>query len=171
MIEELLAMLEMQEEILQFTHFTNEDAWELGKLLVSEIQRQKLPVAVTIRLNNGYTVFRYAANGTNIQNENWMQRKFNTVRTLETSTLHAAMLLKKSEQTLADWFLDEKEYAAAGGGFPIRIEEVGVIGAVIVSGLPHFADHDLIVKCISRYLHVDEVPRIRGPLGTEVSGF
>ena len=52
MIEELLAMLEMQEEILQFTHFTNEDAWELGKLLVSEIQRQKLPVAVTIRLNN-----------------------------------------------------------------------------------------------------------------------
>ena len=162
MIEELLAMLEMQEEILQFTHFTNEDAWELGKLIVSEIQRQKLPVAVTIRLNNGYTVFRYAANGTNIQNENWMQRKFNTVRTLETSTLHAAMLLKKSEQTLADWFLDEKEYAAAGGGFPIRIEEVGVIGAVIVSGLPHFADHDLIVKCISRYLHVDEVPRIRG---------
>ena len=72
MIEELLAMLEMQEEILQFTHFTNEDAWELGKLIVSEIQRQKLPVAVTIRLNNGYTVFRYAANGTNIQNENWM---------------------------------------------------------------------------------------------------
>ena len=59
MIEELLAMLEMQEEILQFTHFTNEDAWELGKLIVSEIQRQKLPVAVTIRLNNGYTVFRY----------------------------------------------------------------------------------------------------------------
>ena len=147
MIEELLAMLEMQEEILQFTHFTNEDAWELGKLIVSEIQRQKLPVAVTIRLNNGYTVFRYAANGTNIQNENWMQRKFNTVRTLETSTLHAAMLLKKSEQTLADWFLDEKEYAAAGGGFPIRLRGTGVIGSICVSGYPdHVDDHQLIIN-------------------------
>ena len=28
-VEELIAMLEMQEEILQFNHFTNEDAWEL----------------------------------------------------------------------------------------------------------------------------------------------
>ena len=26
-VEELIAMLEMQEEILQFNHFTNEDAW------------------------------------------------------------------------------------------------------------------------------------------------
>ena len=152
MIEELLAMLEMQEEILQFTHFTNEDAWELGKLIVSEIQRQKLPVAVTIRLNNGYTVFRYAANGTNIQNENWMQRKFNTVRTLETSTLHAAMLLKKSEQTLADWFLDEKEYAAAGGGFPIRLRGTGVIGSICVSGYPdHVDDHQLIINTLAEY--------------------
>lgn len=162
MIEEILNLLEMQEEILQFTHFTNEDAWELGKIIVSEIQRKKLPVAVTIRLNNGYTVFRYAASQTGLHNEMWMDRKFQTVRTLEHSSLHAAMLLKKNEQTMANWFLDEKDYAAAGGGFPIRVEEVGIIGAVIVSGLPHFADHDLVVKCISRYLHIDEVPRITG---------
>lgn len=162
MLDELLDMLEMQEEILQFTHFTNEDAWELGKIMVSEIQRQKLPAVITIRLNNGYTVFRYAANGTNLQNDNSTQRKFHTVRTLETSTLHADLLLKKSGHTLADWCLDEKEYSTAGGAFPIRVEEVGVIGAVIVSGLPHIADHDLAVKCISRYLHIDEVPRIRG---------
>ncbi len=164
MMDELLAMLEMQEEILQFSHFTNEDAWELGSIIVSEIKKRQLHVAVTIRLNNGYTVFRYASDGTNLHNELWMERKFNTVRALEKSSLHAAMLLQKSEKTMADWFLDENEYAAAGGGFPIRIEEVGVIGAVIVSGLPHIADHDLVVKCISRYLHIDEVPRIRGDL-------
>ena len=29
-IEELLKVLEMQEEILQFSHFTHGDAWELG---------------------------------------------------------------------------------------------------------------------------------------------
>ena len=60
-IDELMAMLEMQEEILQFSHFTNEDAWELGNILVAEAKRRKLPVAVSIRLNNGYTVFQYAA--------------------------------------------------------------------------------------------------------------
>lgn len=163
-MDELLTMLEMQEEILQFSHFTNEDAWELGSIIVSEIKKRKLPVSVTIRLNNGYTVFQYAADGTSLHNEHWMTRKFNTVRTLEKSSLRAAMILQQTEQTMADWFLDEKEYAAAGGAFPIRVEEVGVIGAVVVSGLPHIADHDLAVKCISRYLHIDEVPRIRGEL-------
>ena len=33
-IEELLKVLEMQEEILQFSHFTNADAWELGNQIV-----------------------------------------------------------------------------------------------------------------------------------------
>ncbi|MDO4521991.1 MAG: heme-degrading domain-containing protein [Eubacteriales bacterium] len=160
-IDELISMLEMQEEILQFTHFTNEDAWELGQHLVAEIHRRKLPVAVTIRLNNGYTLFRYAAEGTNLHNEHWMQRKFNTVKTLEHSSLHTCMMLRKNEESLADWFLDERDYAAVGGGFPIRVEEVGVIGAIIVSGLPHMSDHDLIIKTLSRYLHIDEVPRIR----------
>lgn len=162
MIEELLQMLEMQEQILQFTHFTNEDAWELGKIIVAEIQRKNLAVAVSIRLNNGLTIFKYNASGTNLQNENWINRKFETVRTLEMSSLRAAMQLKHQEISLSDWYLDESKYAAAGGGFPIIIEEVGVIGAIIVSGLPHFADHDLVIKCISRYLHIDEVPRITG---------
>lgn len=161
-VEELIAMLEMQEEILQFSHFTNEDAWEIGNIIVSEAKRRKLPVAVSIRMNNGYVVFQYAANGTNLHNENWMSRKFNTVRTLERSSLRSCMLLRKSQETLEEWFLDAKDFAVCGGGFPIRVEEVGVIGCIIVSGLDHVSDHDLIVKCISRYLHIDEVPRIHG---------
>ena len=34
-VEELIAMLEMQ-KMLQFNHFTNEDAWELGNIMVAE---------------------------------------------------------------------------------------------------------------------------------------
>ena len=34
----------------------------------------------------------------------------------------------------------------------------------MVSGLDHFSDHDFIIKCVSRYLHVDEVPRIQGSI-------
>ncbi len=36
MLEESVRILSMQEEILQFSHFTNEDAWELGSYMVSE---------------------------------------------------------------------------------------------------------------------------------------
>ena len=71
------------------------------------------------------------------------------------------MDLRERGETLADRLLDEKEYAACGGGFPIRVEEVGVIGTVAITGLDHVSEHDLLVKCISKYLHVAEVPRIR----------
>ena len=143
-IDELLALLEMQEEILQFSHFTNADAWEVGNSIVAEARKRQLPVAVSIRLNNGMILFQYAGDGTNLQNENWMRRKMNAVRTLERSSLYTSVLLRKNEETLADWYL-----------------EVGVIGAILVEGLDHFSNHDMIVKSISRYLHIDEVPRIR----------
>lgn len=161
-MEELLRILEMQEEVLQFAHFTNADAWELGNIIVAEIKKHNLQVAVSIQLNNGYTVFKYAADGTNLHNDSWLTRKYNMVKVKEMSSLRAYALLQTQEKTLNEWFLDPKEYGAVGGGFPIRVEEVGVIGAVVVSGLPHVQDHDLVIKCISRYLHVDAIPRIKG---------
>ena len=90
-----------------------------------------------------------------------MTRKENTVKTLEESSLRFCMNLRANQESLEDHFLDPREYAACGGGFPIRVEEVGVIGTIVVSGLDHVSDHDLLVKCISKYLHVAEVPRIR----------
>ena len=107
------------------------------------------------------TVFQHLLDGRNLNNERWITRKFNTVREMETSSLYLYTKLEKTERTMADIYVDESEYANSGGGFPIRVEVVGVIGAIIVSGLNHVADHDLIIKCLSKYLHTDEVPRIR----------
>lgn len=161
-VEELLTVLEMQEEVLQFNHFTNRDAWELGSMMAHEALKRNRSVSISIRLNNGYTVFQYAADGTNLADERWMVRKCNTVKVKEMSSLRAYTMLRAEGATLADWYMDPSEFAVLGGGFPIRVEEVGVIGAIVVSGLDHFEDHDLIVKCVSKYLHIDEVPRIRG---------
>ena len=160
-VEELAKVLEMQEEILQFSSFTNADAWELGTMVVMEARRLGVSIAVRIRLNNGYTVFQYGMDGTNLYNEQWLTRKENTVRTLEQSSLRLYMSLRETQETLEERFLNPNEYAACGGGFPIRVEEVGVIGSIVVSGLDHVSDHDLLVKCISKYLHVAEGPRIR----------
>ncbi|MFQ9393359.1 MAG: heme-binding protein [Lachnospiraceae bacterium] len=90
--------------------------------------------------------------------------KFNTVKTLEKSSLYTYMLLRKNEETMENLFLDEKNTPAAAAVSRFRVEEVGVIGAILVSGLDHVSDHDFIVKCVSRYLHIDEVPRIRGDI-------
>ena len=160
-VEELVKVLEMQEEILQFSSFTNADAWELGNIVIQEAKRLGRTIAVRIRLNNGYTVFQYGMDGTNLLNEQWMTRKENTVKTLEESSLRFCMNLRANQESLEDHFLDPRDYAACGGGFPIRVEEVGGIGTIVVSGLDHVSDHDLLVKCISKYLHVAEVPRIR----------
>lgn len=160
MLEESIRILAMQEEILQFSHFTNEDAWELGRLMVAEAARNHLPVAVSIRLNNGYTVFQYGFSGTNYNNELWMSRKFNTVRNMEMSSLRLFMILKKNGETLEERGLNSQDYVACGGGFPIRVSGVGVIGSVIVSGLDHMADHEFAMACISQYLRIDGIPRL-----------
>lgn len=160
-MDEVITVLSMQEEILQFSHFTNEDAWELGMMLVAESRRRGLDCAVSIRRNNGYAVFKYAGNTTNLNNDRWMDRTFNTVRTLEKSSLLVYTELQKSEETMVDIALDPKEFSCMGGGFPVRVEEVGVVGAVMVTNQNHYINHDIIVKTLGRYLHIDEVPRIR----------
>lgn len=160
-MDEVITVLSMQEEILQFSHFTNEDAWELGLMLVAESRRRGLDCAVSIRRNNGYAVFKYAGNTTNLNNDRWMDRTFNTVRTLEKSSLLVYSELQKNEETMVDIALDPKEFSCMGGGFPVRVEEVGVVGAIMVTNQNHYINHDIIVKTLGRYLHIDEVPRIR----------
>ena len=65
--------------------------------MVAEAARNHLPVAISIRLNNGCTVFQYGFKGTNYSDEQWMARKQNTVRVMEMSTLRLFMLLKKNQ--------------------------------------------------------------------------
>ena len=98
-VEEFEKVLEMEEEILQFSSFTNADAWELGNMVIQEAKRLGLTIAVRIRLNNGYTVFQYGMDGTNLLNEQWMTRKENTVKTLEESSLRFCMNLRPNPPT------------------------------------------------------------------------
>lgn len=159
-VEEIRKILDMQEEILQFNHFTNDDAVALGNFMLQEAIRKDLHIAISIRRTSGLIVYQAMQDGANLDNAAWMNRKFNTVLRTEVSTLSWFMRLKQNDQTMADKFMDENVYACAGGGFPVRVEDAGLVGIILVSGMNHVQDHDFIVKSLSKYLHMDEVPRI-----------
>ena len=113
-MEELLKVLEMQEEILQFSHFTNEDSWALGCQIVAEAARLGAGVAVSIRLNNGYTVFQHGMDGTNLINAQRLERKQQTVKLTEESSLQMYVRLKQREKELEELIPDSSGCLAVG---------------------------------------------------------
>ncbi|HKM07679.1 MAG TPA: heme-binding protein, partial [Sphaerochaeta sp.] len=107
---------------------------------------------------SGLTLFQYSAEGANLSNESWIDRKFRTVLNFEMSTLRYALWLKQRGSSLEERGLDPTKFVACGGGFPIYVEGVGTVGVAIVSGLTDIRDHEVIVNCISRFIGEDNVP-------------
>jgi len=149
-----------QEAMLQFEHFNNQDAWELGKLIVEEIHKNDIELAICIRKLNGNIIFQYMTEKTNLNNQNWMNRKFNTVSLMERSSLGAAVVSKINKEEVITHGLSDSEYIFCGGGFPIKIKKSGIVAVLTVSNLPHVKDHDFIVRCLSKYLRVVGVPEV-----------
>ena len=56
-IDELLGLLDMQEEILQFSHFTNADAWEVGNCIVAESIKRKPSERTVASAKNEYRAY------------------------------------------------------------------------------------------------------------------
>jgi uncharacterized protein (UPF0303 family) len=46
------------------------------------------------------------------------------------------------------------DYAIHGGGFPIYVLGVGIVGSVVLSGLPQREDHGLVVEALGEMLNV-----------------
>jgi uncharacterized protein (UPF0303 family) len=158
--DKYIALVEKQEELLQFPHFNRGDAWELGKEFARDILDNNHKLSVSIRLLNGLILFQYFPEGTGLNNESWMTRKFNTVREMDASTLLFTLRLRDRKQTLEDRGLDPGRYVTGGGGFPIRVAGTGLVGAILVSGFSGLEDHNILVEGISRYLDLADVPRI-----------
>lgn len=157
-LESINELLQKQEEMLQFERFTNQDAWELGKLMVEEIAERGIELAVCIRKLNGNIIFQYATDQTNLNNQNWMNRKFNTVSLMEKSSLRATVLSKLMNEDVARHGLSDTDYIFCGGGFPIRMKGSSMVAVLTVSNLPHVKDHAFIADCLSKYLKVEDVP-------------
>jgi uncharacterized protein (UPF0303 family) len=149
MSEELIKELERQERELVCARFDNEDAWRLGSLLVSLAAGK--PVAIDIRRGT-QQLFHAALPGAVADNDRWIERKVRVVERFGASSyLVGRRLAAKGQALTAGMGLDPAEYAAHGGAFPIRIENVGLVAVVTVSGLPQAEDHALVVSALDRF--------------------
>ncbi len=148
----LIATVQEQEARLQFIHFTNDDAWQLGGLLVDLARESAAPVVIDIR-RNGQQLFHYALPGTSADNDSWVERKCAVVNRFGHSSYLVGLRYRLAGRSLDNQpWLDPRLYAAHGGAFPITVVGVGVVGTVAVSGLPQEDDHQMLVDAIERFL-------------------
>ena len=77
-MEALLKELEAQEQELQFTRFSNEDAVAVGMCLYETAKKNNLPVAIDVT-RNGHQLFHLSMPGTSPDNDQWVARKIKLV--------------------------------------------------------------------------------------------
>jgi len=147
-----LPILIRQEQVLQFEQFNEEIAWQLGSAIYNRAVAQSLPVVIDIR-RFGNPLFFAARSGVTLDNHDWVKRKVNTVQRFLRSSYRIGheLALQKLDITQR-YYLSPSEYTSAGGGFPIIVQNVGVIGSIVVSGLPERQDHQLIVDTLCDFL-------------------
>jgi uncharacterized protein (UPF0303 family) len=149
----VIADVEAQERSLVFTRFDNDDAWRLGCELVEIARERDLGVTIDIRRGT-QQLFHAALPGTTADNDDWIQRKVRVVQRFEESSYLVGLRSIAAGVPFVDARddLPVAQYAAHGGSFPIRVRDVGVVGAVTVSGLPQEADHALVVEALRSFL-------------------
>ena len=147
-----LAELAAEERDLQFTRFTNDDAWELGAALVATGRERGLPIAVEITRNR-HQLFHAALTGATPDNDSWIRRKTAVVDRFGHSSLYVRQSsIERGTTFEAEFGLDPASFAAHGGAFPVLVRDVGPVGAVVVSGLPQVEDHRLVVAALRAHL-------------------
>lgn len=157
--EQDLPLLAEQERLLQFARFSADDAWRLGSLLRDRLVSLEAGGSVEIEIA-GHTLFRCATAGAQPGQVNWIRRKRNTVHHFARSTYAVGRKLELEGETLhSKHGLEERDYVAHGGGFPLMLTGTGMVGSVIVSGLPQRDDHNLAVDCLATLLG-RPVPRL-----------
>ena len=147
-----IARILAQEAALQFASFNEADAFALGSRIRDLAMSRGQGVFIDIRLWDR-VLFTHAMAGTTSDNEDWVRRKVNVVRRFHSSSYRKGLELKRDGKVLNEAVgCNPIDYAAHGGGFPIRLKGGPIIGCVTVSNLPQREDHKLAVEAIAWHL-------------------
>jgi len=135
---------------VELTSFTLADAVELGQIATAGATSADLAIVLEVH-HLGRLAYRVALPGSQRESDDWIRRKARVVERFEASTLAMRVKYEERDTTFEKATgLSETEYAPHGGGFPITVTGVGIVGAMYVSGLPQVKDHEFIVECLRR---------------------
>lgn len=143
-LEELVS----HEETFRFDSFTVSDALKLGGILQETAAKEGKSAAIQIELGD-FEVFRSMPEGTGRYNDLWMQKKKNTVRMMEKSTLRLWTEMA-SRGVKRQMSIVPGDIVFCGGGFPLKLKDGTLIGVIAVSGPGDEYEHDLIVRGLAQ---------------------
>jgi uncharacterized protein (UPF0303 family) len=147
--------IKKQEAALVFDRFDEAVAFEIGSAIRQRALEKNLPIVVDIRTFDR-PLFYAALPRSNGSNPDWARRKTNVVKRFLKSTYRMVLEMQRPDRTFRPGDgLDSADYVLAGGGFPVSVENAGVIGVIAVSGLPERDDHGVIVSALCDYLGKD----------------
>jgi uncharacterized protein (UPF0303 family) len=141
-----------QEARLTLPACSDDDALAIGRWLLEAAEARSL--AVTVEAWHGdRLVFRAARPGTNAHNDLYLAGKRRLVRHFGHSSFYERLRHEEAGTSFeAATSLHFPEYAPHGGGFPLAVTGTGIVGVVLVSGLPQDQDHALIVEALEAFL-------------------
>jgi uncharacterized protein (UPF0303 family) len=141
-----------EEHALMLPSLDHSNALEIGEIAKSLGHIKKLPIAIEIRLLD-WMVYHASLPGSNIENQNWLDRKARVVILKHHSTLYERV---HAIENKINWFevnnVPEIDYAIHGGGLPLVSKNEGFVGVLLISGLPHVEDHLFGVEVLTEYL-------------------
>ena len=128
------------------------DAIEIGEIAKSFGTQRSLPIAVEVRVGD-WAVYHASLPGSTPENDWWIGRKARVVKLKQHSTMFERVL---AEEQGIDWhkennLLDET-HAIHGGGLPLITKSDGLVGVLLISGLPQVDDHLLGIEVLTEFL-------------------
>ena len=120
-------VLQLEKE-LSFQEFNNHDVYQLGQIIVNHIEKNQL------KMDGKKGVV-------------WLDRKQKTVEKYG----HSSYYIYLENEENGTYQADEKDesFVICGGGFPLIIQNE-LRGSILVSGLAHDEDHQVIVDCLRK---------------------
>jgi uncharacterized protein (UPF0303 family) len=150
-----IAGIIVQERELIFPRFDEEVAFSLGMRVRARGLRDSLGLVCDVRTWER-PLFYMALPGTNGDNQHWVRRKSNLVQRVAKSSYRVVLENKSgADHFLPRRGLDDADYVMAGGGFPIRVANAGLIGCITISGLHERDDHGVAVEAVCLELGLD----------------
>jgi uncharacterized protein (UPF0303 family) len=133
---------------LELATFSPAEAVALGLMATDRAISGQLAIVIEVH-HLGRLTYRAALPGSLPESDDWIIRKRRVVERYHEPTLLTRVRYEERGTTFNEATgLSELDYAAHGGGMPVIVSGVGVVGGFYASGLPQVEDHEFLVACL-----------------------